>query len=431
MTIEHKKLIYTDAKNNNNKSWEYYYDTVASTVIIKFGRIGTTLNTEPSKSITRKALDAKIREKLKKGYQEIEILTETIVTSSSKDTIKEAAKAQLIKNNSELSSLVERLVEANKHEIYEASGGQLNVDLTSGIISTPVGVVTKNAVISAREILTDSLIPFISTKQFDSDKFIENLNNYLMYIPQRVGHSRGWYKTFITSDQDVQKQLTLLDQLEASADLAEARKLTAIDTDKNSISLPDIFSTDLKICKDKKIFKKITNFFNSSINDKHDSKILKPINIYEINIPKMTNDFNEVGAKIGNTQLLWHGTRIFNVLSILKNGLMLPKAIKTMQIQGAMFGHGLYFSDQSTKSLNYAYGGVWDRGPRDNNCFMFLVDVALGKSYTPKGIYENLPKAGYDSTFAKADYSGVRNNEMIVYQTPQVNIKYLVEFDKK
>jgi poly [ADP-ribose] polymerase len=94
-----------------------------------------------------------------------------------------------------------------------------------------------------------------------------------------------------------------------------------------------------------------------------------------------------------------------------------------------MFGNGTYFSDQSTKSLNYAYG-YWGNGSRDEMCYMFLCDVAMGKSYTPllwsAGL--NLPKAGTDSTFARAGVSGVVNNEMIVYRTCQVNPTFLVEF---
>ena len=62
---------------------------------------------------------------------------------------------------------------------------------------------------------------------------------------------------------------------------------------------------------------------------------------------------------------------------------------------------------------------------------MFLVDFALGDSYIPKGSYETLPKAGYDSTFAKPGVSGILNNEFIVYRPAQANIRYLVEFEEK
>ena len=91
---------------------------------------------------------------------------------------------------------------------------------------------------------------------------------------------------------------------------------------------------------------------------------------------------------------------------------------------------GLYFSDQSTKSLNYAQG-YWGHGSTDNNCFMFNCSVAMGKYYVPSGPSSNLPKPGYDSTFAMANRSGVMNNEMIVYSVDRCNLDYLVEFSDR
>ena len=140
--------------------------------------------------------------------------------------------------------------------------------------------------------------------------------------------------------------------------------------------------------------------------------------------------FEADGAKLPNIQMLWHGTRVFNVLSILKSGLFCPPKSGSFHVTGRMFGDGIYGSDQSTKALNYARG-YWDGGARDKNCFMFLVDFAMGKHYTPRNSYESLPKPGYDSTFAEAGKSGVMNNEMIVYRNSQVNIRYLIEFEEK
>ena len=63
---------------------------------------------------------------------------------------------------------------------------------------------------------------------------------------------------------------------------------------------------------------------------------------------------------------------------------------------------------------------------------MFIADVAMGKIYTPTSSYDGpFPKNGYDSVFAKGGMSGVQNNEMIVYQTNQANLKYLVEFTNR
>ena len=112
-----------------------------------------------------------------------------------------------------------------------------------------------------------------------------------------------------------------------------------------------------------------------------------------------------------------------NIISIMKNGLVIPPK-NASYTTGAMFGVGLYFSDQSTKSLNYSYG-YWD-GTRDSNCYMFLADVLMGKAYIPSRASGYKPD-GYDSIFAKAHKSGVMNNEMIVMPC-QAKLKYLIEF---
>ena len=108
---------------------------------------------------------------------------------------------------------------------------------------------------------------------------------------------------------------------------------------------------------------------------------------------------------------------------------MIPKS-NAPHVCGRLFGDGVYFSDQSTKSLNYAQG-YWDRNNKDNNCFMFVADVAMGKYFVPSNKSNSLPMQGYDSTFAKGGQSGVMNNEMIVYRLGQCNLKYLVEFSDK
>lgn len=444
--VEHKKYVCADALNNNNKFWEYFLHD-DGTVIVKYGRVGKTCQTDDPKHMSRSELDTKIREKVKgRGkegtasykppYREITVLAESAPIaptgpSLAKVEVAAAAKAQLAKSNPILVSLVERLVEANRHELHKASGGQMNIDLTTGIISTPVGVITKDSVKQARIVL-DGLAPYVTKQDFDNKAFISQLNDYLMLVPQTVGHARGWHKTVMSDLSGINRQTTLLDQLDASADLAEARKKTALaGAAATSIaSTPNLFDAELTVLEDKAEIDRITKFFMSNINNRHESRNLRPIRFYKVNLPKVAAEFDAYGAKLKDIRQLWHGTRVFNVLSILKSGLMLPKTLSTMQIAGAMFGNGCYFSDQSTKSLNYAYG-YWDGRARDKNCFMFLFDVAMGEYYVPKGSYETLPKKGYDSTWARPGQSGIMNDEMIVYNLNQQCPRYLIEFDEK
>jgi poly [ADP-ribose] polymerase len=447
MTIEKKTLVCSDAVNNNNKFWSYEYDTDTSICIVKYGRVGKTATEDPPKHMSRSELDAKIREKLrargkegtptyKPPYREIAVVIDMGPTGPaanlSKEVVREAAKSQLAKNNSELSILVERLVEANRHELIKTSGGQMDIDLKTGIISTPIGVITKDTVKQARDIL-DNLSIYVNKHDFDAKQYIEYLNSYLMMVPQQVGHARGWYKNFFNTHNTLTKQSSLLDQLEASADLAESRLLAAKNgAVQTAISdTPDIFNAKLNILTDKADIAKIEKLFYDTINANHDSKNMKPVRFYEVEIPHTKAAFEADGAKLHNIQLLWHGTRVFNVLSILKNGLFCPPKSGSFHVTGRMFGDGIYGSDQSSKALNYSRGGTWDHGPIDKSCFMFLVNFGLGDMYIPKSSYETLPKPGYHSTFAKPGVSGILNNEFIVYRSSQVDIRYLIEFEEK
>ena len=107
--------------------------------------------------------------------------------------------------------------------------------------------------------------------------------------------------------------------------------------------------------------------------------------------------------------------------------MIVPRSGGSIHVTGRLYGDGLYFSDQSTKSIRYATG-AWGGGGSHDRKFMLLVDVAMGKPYLPSGGFGGRCPKGYDSCFAKAGRSGVMNNEMIVYDREQANPAYLLEF---
>jgi poly [ADP-ribose] polymerase len=139
--------------------------------------------------------------------------------------------------------------------------------------------------------------------------------------------------------------------------------------------------------------------------------------------------FEGDGKKLGNVKELWHGSSSANLLSILKCGLVVPPA-NAGHCTGRMWGNGVYTASSSTKALNYSTGFWGQSGTR--RTFMFLVDVGLGKTYTPRSGTSwgyKLPR-GYDSTWAKKRESGLRHDEFITPRTAQCNLTFLVEFAK-
>jgi len=153
--------------------------------------------------------------------------------------------------------------------------------------------------------------------------------------------------------------------------------------------------------------------------------------LYEVEIGEMKRCFDRAAANIGNVRSdLWHGTRASNLLSILKHGLVIPPS-NAAHCTGRMFGNGIYTSLQSTKALNYATD-FWNRsGMRNQRTFMFLCDVALGKVHKPPTFGGGYPARGSNTTWVEPGQGGVMNHECVVYDTSQINLRYLAQFGAK
>jgi len=411
--IEQYKLIKTDVDENNNKFWEgILYEN--NDVFCRWGRVGNKGQSKTFLGKGKKYLDKKLKEKARKGYQPAKILNGSSTTVLA-GNLKEVAKKQIEYSCPTVGKLIDYLAQVNRHQITTASGGKINVDLNTGLIKTPLGVVTEEAISNARSKL-DTLSDCIQKKDWESQNFKTAINEYMMLVPQKVSIKRDWPKRLLPNTPAVQKQNALLDSLEATL----KHVLQNPNNEEEKVFSVKLTKTDKSSTK-----KKVNNMVEKTRKGYHSCSHLRVHTIYEVDIESMRAAFDNDGAKLSNVWELWHGTQASNLLSILKGGLIIPPS-RASHVTGRMYGNGIYFSDQSTKSLNYAYG-YWHGGSRSNRCFMFLTDVAMGKYHTPSSPNSGPPK-GYDSTFAKAGQSGVMNNEMIVYRCSQANLKYLVEF---
>ena len=424
--VKEDKFIKSDVKNNNNKYW-YIKLMEDFTVITENGRVGSKPQVHPKSfgnmEDAEKFYDKKVKEKSspKKGYTKLKVLSGGTSTESvSSSNLLDIALKQIETSSPETAKLIKHLSNKNIHNILSAT--TMEYDESKGTFTTPCGIVTDDGIMEARELL-GKISVFVNKRDFTSNEFIELLQQYIQLIPRKVG--RKLVSDEVIPDiEAVEKESQLLDALSASLQQVLDDDSSDSETKEDT---PKLFSLKLDVVNDDKVLSHIKKFYNKTRNRMHTSYNLKIKKVYSVEIEDMHKAFEEKGRPIGNIMELWHGTRVENVLSILKGGLIIPKS-SAGHVTGRMFSDGLYFSDQSTKSLNYSQG-YWGHGSKDNNCFMFIADVAMGKYYIPNGPSQNLPKRGYDSTFAKANVSGVRNNEMIVYNLYQANLKYLVEFD--
>jgi poly [ADP-ribose] polymerase len=418
--IEEARYILVDVACNSNKFWNIAIRDDHSAVT-EWGRVGEAGSSkefefdDPAKA--RRFFDSKRREKETKGYAPLRTLGSTDANRSAR--LAEVALDQLNADCAETQRLVARLARANVHQILAQTS--LRYDIDTGSFSTPLGIVTRDALIEARALLNEIAL-FVQADRYDDPGLPGILSQYFMLVPRDIGRAKPDPRKLFADLVAIREQNSLLDNLQASLESS----LKPVDQSATD-TMTRTFDAKLRHVENPQIINDIRKRFQRTAQRMHASCSMDVVRVFEVEIGAMRHAYEQRARKVRNVQTLWHGTRIGNLLSILKSGFVIPPR-SAPHVTGRMFGNGVYFSDQSTKALNYA-SGFWS-GSRETGCFMFLCDVALGRIYTPRTWEESFPHPGSDSTFARAGVSGVMNNEMVVYDSAQINPRYLVEFGR-
>lgn len=365
-----------------------------------------------------KTMDSVVRSKLKKGYSHQKTVGEAVASSGTGSIVRNSdlhsiAKAQILKSsNPVLDRLIKRFVDANVHKITAST--QITYNSTTGLFTTPLGIVTMDGLTEARDLLA-KLAPRVRRRQFGTDTDAI-LCQYLRIIPQSLGMKRYTTETVVPDDNAIQKQNDLIDSLESSYQAMTTTPTTVTQPTKKQ---EQVFMVDMDVLTDQSERARLERYFETSKKRQHGYDNVRVREIFRVNIHEMTNGF-----EVGTTPVkeVFHGTSQANCLSILKSGLKVSPP-STAAIAGKMFGNGIYGAINSTKSLGYTFnrwgqGGVGDAG------WLFICDFAMGKIYTTQSSCDK--PSGHDSVWAKAGYN-LNNDELIVYRNRQVKVKYLLE----
>lgn len=430
--VREEKFIKTDHERNNNKAWYIRLFDDAS-VETEFGRVGNKMSKSlkqfPSMDKAEKFMDSKIKSKLKGKkdeipYQKLKVMAETVKIDASGLSMEAIVDEQIKSKSSDTKALLKHFIKANIHNITENTA--ITYNKQTGLFETPCGPVTKEGIEEARATLI-AIDKWMKHPNRCDRRFGKLVSEYLMIIPAKVSRKLDPDEVF-GCKQDIEKQESILDSLEATYNAIQ--DAIANQTKDDSVETPKLFDVELDLLTDADEIARIKRLYEGTRNSMHTASSKRVKRVFKVRIGHMAERFEKEGRKVGNVKELWHGTRDGNILSILKNGLIIPKSGEG-HCTGRMFGDGLYFSDQSTKALNYS-AGYWS-GARVNRCYMFLADVAMGREHRPtswsSSMHNIVRQKGCDSCFAQAGRSGVRNNEMIVYKLSQANLKYLVEFE--
>lgn len=440
-------LIKVASAANNNKFYHVTMDD-AGKITTRWGRVGSDGTTQVAPGTGDRQFDSIVRKKISRGYQETSIVsTSGGERKNANQNLSEIARHYLSGGNQtdkRLIKLIDNLVAANAHDITVQSGGQMKVD-DSGVIKTPLGIVDSEALDRADAILRQA------SRSSDSNASASLVDNYLSLVPQKVSRSRGWGTKFFTPET-IAEQREFIKQLRDSLSWYESQSTQDYGSeDKEDVikAYKNLFGfTITSVSPNSKVFRDVVARYEKSKNASHRSSAMRVKNVYTLGIsnPEIEESITRRSEAVGNIKTFWHGTSTPNVLSILRRGLIVPPTSGgTIRTTGRMFGDGVYFSDQSSKSLNYS-AGYWG-GARSKNAFMFLADVAMGWEFQPNRMgytsYTDFLRRGlaqahngkdpsnnrsFDSISVKGGTMNVLNNEMIVWDTDQVRLTHLIEF---
>lgn len=406
---DHLRLIMvTDKlKMGNNKFYNMDRDG-GDTWTATYGRVETT-------SVTRtypaSRWDSKYREKVRKGYRDVTELH--LVEDEVRDFV-------TIGDNA-INSIVAELQAYANHSV-------------SRNYTVSASAVTPAQVDEAQSIL-DNLVPQI-VKAADVKPVNDGLLELYHVIPRRMTNVKDHliqdFAIIVKNDQLdkihklIAREQATLDVMAGQVNVHQAQKGQTVD---DQTTILDAMGLAMVVADDAAVrleimphlgsignkFKRAFTVINKRTQDKYDSHL------------------KTVQSKAA--RLFWHGSRNENWWSILDSGLVLRPT--NAVISGKMFGYGLYFADKAKKSLGYTSlrGSYWAGGSQDKG-FMCLYEVHMGSSL----IIQHHQSWCYDLTEQKLQQRGnydslsamggadLRNNEFIVYNEGQVNVKYLVEF---
>jgi poly [ADP-ribose] polymerase 2/3/4 len=320
------------------------------------------------------------------------------------------------------------------------------VELEIDVEKMPLGKISQTQLDKAYEILNE-----INNSLDDNDltELSRLSSEYYTLIPYACGRQKP---PIISTKKMIGKNMYLLNEL--SQMVFGTKAVTKLK--KNETGLVNFYkelNTEIiRLEPKEEMYKILVEYLNNSKAPTHNFKF-KVLNIFEINRDLERDAYDAYSKKLDNKTLLFHGTRVPNLVGILKNGLIVDpsKLGINVSITGKMFGMGLYFANSCSKSIQYC-----DYQSSDGIACLLVSEVALGKmlkkinadsSLTAK----TLPK-GYHSTWGQGkssfeehdDYqdgtripSGALStcgpkdasllyDEFIVYHEEQINLRYLI-----
>ena len=437
-------LQCTDFEFGNNKFFQLELHKDKQGVYRLYSRYGRTgkngVEEERMPSDLSEAeheFDKIVRSKGKKGYVEVKMASTSIGSGEcNKKILSQDIKGTNVIATSAASSIkVDQAIVNIVSRLFEEAGQTCQASLNGSLQATasnPLGTLTLSQIKEGEDILKEAnkvLVKDSSLVNSIDPAVIALSNQFYSAIPQNIplrprdeDSRKEWMRKYLLNNS------TILDEKHDLLDLLGDVKgmVSSFGTSDIGVKLDEI-NCDFNLV-DNTTFIRIKKFVEDT-QSRHHSWKLKVRNVWKVASKAQKSYFDHM-KPIGNITPLFHGSRAANIIGICKKGLLLrPPGV---YVTGSMFGNGLYFADQSTKSSQYAtarFGGSSSK--YGNSYFMFVADVALGrvKQYSDSQSHLNRAPSGYDSVQGVKGYS-LLHNEFIIYDQKQNQLQYLVEFEQ-
>lgn len=388
---ESERYLVMITENNNNKF--YHMKPNGGQLNIEYGRIGSSVRTE-TYDISK--FNSKYNEKIKKGYVD---KTDLFITNTKSSTTKAI-------DDSVIRLFIDKLLKFSNDSVLNN-------------YTVNVNTVTQAQIDSAQIILNN--IANLSTRRFDIVQVNSLLLDLYHVLPRKMKKVNDHLLTSMDITVLKNKLVVEQDLLDSLASSVSVANQNTNNTNQDQTIL-DILGIEVNHCTNEQI-DQIKNHMGQ-IKDKFSQAFV-------VNHKKQSSLFESLPNM--KKELLWHGTRNENVISILQKSLMIRPAGAI--ITGAMFGNACYFANKAIKALGYtsARGSYWARG--NNDCgYLFVFEVIVGNQ---KHIYnhnsscyklneKDLKAEGFDSVYAHGG-ADLKNDEFMIYNPSKCRIKYIIE----
>lgn len=366
--MKYCKLIKVDIGEVQSNKFYEMQEQSNNTFKVSYGRVGNSPATE---EYPMSRWDSKYREKLRKGYKDVS----SIVSKTSSEYLSEKIP-QVDFFITLMRNYTKNLVNSTYQKV-------------EGVTSAMVGEAQR--ILDTLSICTDE----------DRNK---NLLELYTIIPRNMRNVRDNLLPHINFAQVVQREQDNIDAL----------KSQIVETTGESSYLESIGLT----IEPTQVDKDLEYIFNQLYSVK---------NIFKVRNEQREENFKKFleNKKNKETKILIHGTRNTSVLPILETDLKIRPS-GNFVYSGSVYGNGIYFSQKTSKSLNYTGG--------DRDKVLLIYEVHTGEPFVYEGWYrgnsftlckEELEKRGFDSTHVKAG-NGLLNDEIIVYEENKFNLKYII-----